>query len=480
MIEDGYKRQIPIEGNLKPDVFLAQCAPIYDDSSSGRLGPTFQAMRAIWITMGLSPDNPFQKWLAPGGCAVIKPNWVLDVNRGGGSMDCLVTNSTLIESLIRWCAEGMLGQGRVIVGDCPIQGCDFQALMRHTRMNEVVQAIGRDYPKLTLEIADWRLTVLRRNGESCGHPVYTDQTLRDCQVEVSEKYTVLDTGEESFLEEISDCSDRFRVTMYKPSLLQSHHRLGTHQYLVRNEVLDADLLINLAKMKTHEKAGLTGAMKNLVGVNGHKEFLPHHIKGSYFSGGDSYCRDNWFAARAEDVYDALWERCGGMSKWRRWYVNKIYVALRVAARLSGGDRMAPGGWCGNDTVWRMILDLNHLLFFGEKRSRHILNVVDGIVAGEGNGPLHPTAKPAGVLLVGENPAYVDAVIAKLMGYNLARVPTVYHAVYHRKSKFGGLGVEEMPIHFIDSSGAVHRGSWKEVPNLRFRPPRHWKRALYVQ
>ena len=464
---------------LKADVFVARCPATYDAASDKEVCATFQAMQAIWTAMGLSPDNPFQKWLAPGGCAVIKPNWVMDLNLGGGGMDCLVTNSTLIEPLIRWCAEAMSGQGRVIVGDCPLQGCDFQALLRHTRMNEVVQSVSRDYPNLTLEIADWRLTVLNRAGGSCCHPVYCDQTLRNSPVEVSEQYSVLDTGQESFLEEISDYSDRFRVTMYKPSLLQSHHRPGAHQYLVRNEVLDADLLINLAKMKTHEKAGLTGAMKNLVGVNGHKEFLPHHIKGSYSSGGDSYCRDNWFAARAEEVYDALWERRSEMGEWRRWYVNKLYVMLRAAARLSGGDRIAPGGWSGNETVWRMTLDLNHLLYFGAKRSRHILNVVDGIVAGEGDGPLRPTAKSAGVLLAGENPAYVDAVIAKLMGYVLARVPTVYHAVYHRKSKFGGPGVEETPMHFIDPSGAVHRGSWKEVPNLRFRPPRHWQRAMNV-
>ncbi len=230
---------------------------------------------------------------------------------------------------------------------------------------------------------------------------------------------------------------------------------------------------------SHEKAGLTGAMKNLVGVNGHKEFLPHHIKGSYFSGGDSYCNDNWFADRAEEVYDRMWESYAESSPGKRWLDRKVYQALKALGRLSGADRITPGGWSGNETVWRMTLDLNHLLFFGAKRSRHILNVVDGVVAGEGDGPLHPTAKAAGMLLAGENPAYVDAVIARLMGYNLARVPTVYHAVYHRKSKFAGPGAEEMPIHFIEPSGAVHRGSWKEVPNLRFRPPRHWQRAMRV-
>src|SRR5208283_2541819 len=113
---------------------------------------------------------------------------------------------------------------------------------------------------------------------------------------------------------------------------------------VRNEVLDADLLINLAKMKTHEKAGLTGAMKNLVGVNGHKEFLPHHIKGSYFSGGDSYCNDSWFAKQAEEVYDQIWEHYAESSALKRWLHRKGYQVLKMLGRVSGADRITPGGW----------------------------------------------------------------------------------------------------------------------------------------
>src|SRR5687768_17691117 len=66
------------------------------------------------------------------------------------------------------------------------------------------------------------------------------------------------------------------------------HGKGRHRYLVAKDVLDADVVINLPKLKTHRKAGVTCALKNLIGINGNKEFLPHHRVGGAEAGGDCY------------------------------------------------------------------------------------------------------------------------------------------------------------------------------------------------
>jgi uncharacterized protein (DUF362 family) len=58
-------------------------------------------------------------------------------------------------------------------------------------------------------------------------------------------------------------------------MAKTHHP-GVHQYLVAKEVIEADIIINLPKLKTHRKAGVTCALKNLIGINGNKEYLPHH------------------------------------------------------------------------------------------------------------------------------------------------------------------------------------------------------------
>ena len=44
-------------------------------------------------------------------------------------------------------------------------------------------------------------------------------------------------------------------------------RNGTVQeYCISEACLEADVIINLPKPKTHRKAGFTGALKNMIGV----------------------------------------------------------------------------------------------------------------------------------------------------------------------------------------------------------------------
>ena len=73
--------------------------------------------------------------------------------------------------------------------------------------------------------------------------------------------------------------------------------------------------------------------------------------------------------------------------------------------------MRSGNWWGNDTIWRTCLDLNKIVAYGqsdgslrtghpEHRRRHLV-LVDGIVAGQGNGPMNPDPLPAGVILLGK-------------------------------------------------------------------------------
>ncbi|MCV6004648.1 DUF362 domain-containing protein, partial [Escherichia coli] len=85
-------------------------------------------------------------------------------------------------------------------------------------------------------------------------------------------FVLFDLGRESLLEPITDQGQNFRVTCYDPRLLAARHAPGRHQYLVSRDIIEADVVINLPKLKTHKKAGLTCALKNLIGINGNKEF----------------------------------------------------------------------------------------------------------------------------------------------------------------------------------------------------------------
>jgi len=332
---------------MKPDVYLVRCPPSYDATPWAAEGRVRQAMGRLWAAMGLDLQNPFRDFLRAGDRAVIKPNWVLHVNLSGQGLDCLITHVSLIYCMMEWCAVAMGGQGQVVVGDCPLQGCRFDRLLESIGMRGILDAFSQRYPRVRVEVADWRLTVLEQPAGDKDHGTCGHQVSRDVAADLAGNYCELDAGRNSFLEDIVEYADRFRVTMYKPSLLRQHHRPGVHRYLIRKDVLEADFLINLPKMKTHEKAGLTGALKNLVGINGHKEYLPHHIKGAYFAGGDCYAHHNWFAAWAEEIYDRWWETYGDLTRGRRWSSEKAYLLLKIAARLTSPDHIAPGSRPGN-------------------------------------------------------------------------------------------------------------------------------------
>ena len=65
----------------------------------------------------------------------------------------------------------------------------------------------------------------------------------------------------------------------------------------------------------------------------------------------------------------------------------------------------------------------------------ILAVVDGIIGGEGNGPMSPDAKPCGVILAGTHPAAVDMAAATLMGFDWQKLRLLKNSFEIRKRNF---------------------------------------------
>jgi uncharacterized protein (DUF362 family) len=84
------------------------------------------------------------------------------------------------------------------------------------------------------------------------------------------------------------------------------------------------------------------------------------------------------------------------------------------------------GWPKNVLHWagiqNSILDLATTL-------RPDFSIVDGIIAMEGNGPIQGTAKPAGVLVMGDDPVAVDATAARVMGLAPERIGYLQKAGY---------------------------------------------------
>jgi hypothetical protein len=193
-------------------------------------------------------------------------------------------------------------------------------------------------------------------------------------------------------------------------------------------VFEADVVLSLPKLKTHRKTGITGALKNLVGINGNKDYLPHHRVGGTLDGGDCYPGRSLRKRMVEFFLDMANRRIGGAS-YRFWWQCARRYWPEVAQSEEGG---LEGSWHGNDTCWRMVLDLNRILLYGradgtmaDTPQRTLWTLTDAIVCGEGEGPLMPSPLVVGAVTFSGCAPAVEMVHAALLKFDHTRLPIVH-------------------------------------------------------
>jgi uncharacterized protein (DUF362 family) len=381
--------------------------------------------------------GPFGRIVTPGSKVVLKPNFVMHENNGPGGMAPLVTHQLLVQHA----TEAVLraGPAEVLVGDAPLQGCEFATLLENTGLDRWSGSLMKRDPRF-IGIRDFRRTV----------SMFVDGVrIAQEDIQPEDQFVLFDLAGESLLESITDGNTSFRVTCYDPRLMAETHAPGRHRYLVAREILEANVIVNLPKLKTHQKAGITCALKNLIGINGNKEYLPHHRIGGFDMGGDCYPGGSDLKRALEFVKDRE-----NMSKsftasriWRS-AADQLYRLLNLK-----GDRLGiEGSWFGNDTIWRTCLDLNRILLYGrpdgtmsDVLQRRVIHIADAIVAGQGNGPLSPDPLPMGLLVAGENPAAVDWVGAYLLGYPPENIPIVREALGNFRWPLTSFGRDEIRL-----------------------------------
>lgn len=390
--------------------------------------PVFALVRGALRDLGLdaarfdTPQwNPLGDLVKPGGKIVVKPNWVLHRNMGEGGMDCMITHPSVLRAVLEYVFLARPAQ--VVLGDAPLQGCDFGRLLDFGGLRTVIADIqARGLP---LEVKDFRRTVMKEEGG-------LKQVAEELRPESD--YVRVDLGPDSLLEPISRDWKKFRVTVYDPRKMRAHHRPGRHRYLIAKEIVDADLVVNVPKLKAHKKAGITCCLKNLIGINGNKEYLPHHRKGGADAGrgGDNYAYRHWQMTLAETLLDGA--NCiRGFPRLYRLCEKLVWRLMRMVARKDPSVQIE-GSWHGNDTIWRTCLDLNRALLYAgpdgpmrETPQREEISIVDAVVAGQGEGPLAPDPLETGAVFAVRNPAIGDFLGAHLLGFAAAKIPLLRHA-----------------------------------------------------
>jgi uncharacterized protein (DUF362 family) len=362
----------------------------------------------------IDKNAPLRDIIEPGMTVLLKPNWVFHENLSGLGNDCLVTHPNLIIATLKEVLKAR--PSRVIIGDAPIQACDFEKLVPEDWRTKVKALAG-----CPVDFIDFRRTILHSGNFAAGQ----DLNMRD-----EGHYILFDLGRDSLLEPVSTSDNRFRITCYDPDILKQHHLQGKHCYLLCREPFEADVIINMPKLKTHKKAGLTAALKNIVGINGNKEYLPHHRTGGVNQGGDCYPGFSLVKSLVEQCLDKA-NRSIGSQQCSKW-LKRSSVLLKIQGKI--GNQEIEGGWYGNDTVWRMTLDLNRLLLYGRTDGtlsdtplRKVYSLTDALVSGEGDGPLAPHPVELNALTFAESSPFADLVHAALMRFDYRKLPTIREA-----------------------------------------------------
>lgn len=368
------------------------------------------SLRGLFSSLGLDPSNQLGSWIKPGMTVVLKPNWVKHEFGATVGRHVLFTHASILRALIDATLQALDGDGRVYVADAPLQGCDFARFRRQSGLAE----LERDYARAPVTFLDLRRQCAEIDDSSSYvrgvHPLAGDPN----------GYSLVDLGPRSRLACLG-VNARFGVTDYNPENTNGQHH-GAHRYLIANSVLGADVILNVPKLKTHMKTGMTGALKNFVGIVGSKDFLPHFRAGSPRLGGDEYPDKNWLSHAASPMRELLQTRA---PLW-------LWKLARAGAQAASMPLIHGGGWHGNDTLWRTIYDLvdiarNYGVGGGLlSRPRPILTLVDAIVAGEDCGPLKPRPKHCGVLAWGEDPGVIDVTCATLMRFDWRKIPLLSH------------------------------------------------------
>jgi uncharacterized protein (DUF362 family) len=438
--------------------------------------PVYEMVEATFRSLGLdaarsgTPEwNPLGDLIAPGDRVVVKPNFVTSKNfhehLRGEKLACSSTHGSVLRPIIDYVLRACGPRGVVKIVDTPVEGCNLSEVTDGLGVTSLVawyRSRGASVELLDLRyfrvVPRMFLDDVRRGGRSLNFGFLVREKLAGDPM----GYTVVDLHERSRFHEVRRRGTRLRFHRSHQRTPVPHHVDGRHEYSIPRTVLDADVVINIPKMKTHKKSGVTLALKSCIGLTNEKYWLPHYTAGTPLEDGDEFPTLPPLEVRIEN-------------QLQRFPLPGDHSLIARAPKVSDGGTQSgllhgwalEGSWEGNDTIWRTVLDLNRILFYADKEGhltespqRRYLAIVDGIIAGEGEGPLASTPRHSGLLVAGEDPALVDLACLRAMGLAERAVAMVSRAF--EDPIVPGSRASDLKV-FLDGPG----------PSGRFVAPKTW-------
>lgn len=440
----------------------------------------YDAVRETLIMMRLDEENintsqwnPLRKLVKPGERVFIKPNMIAEHHRlRKNEWDYVITHGSIIRPIIDYLFLAMEGKGEIIIGDAPQTDSNFYKIVELMGLNQI-----RDVYK---SFKDFHISIINLQDEHW--IVQNDVITGGIKLSGDPLGGVLfDLEEDSFFCELDSRNLTFYGASYNISETNEAHKNGHHKYWVAKSPIVADVFINIPKLKTHKKSGITLNLKNLVGINANKNFLPHYIFGSPENGGDQFEKYD-LKAKMENLI---------VVPIKNFMTKKNPLAIFLARKLKKvgykvfGDTeetVRSGNWYGNNTVWRMALDLNKILIYGNSdgtfhrnfsERKRFFSIVDGIIGMEGNGPVAGDRKVCGIIIAGFNPVAVDGAGAKIMGFNPLKIKMISKSFEKQSLPLVDFQIEDIACISNDDKFNKKLVDIKYEDSFKFRPHFGW-------
>ena len=425
---------------------------------------------------GKNSWNPLGEIIKPGDNVVIKPNFVLSSHMAGGELYSIITHPAMIRAMVDYCYIAMRGAGKLTIADAPQMDCDFDQLLKVTRIEEIKKFYEKE-KGFSVNIYDLRNFWAQKGKEKI--------TFSNLRTELSgdpNGSSIINLGEKSEFYK-SGNQDKFYGADFDRKETIRHHQGAIQEYSVSKTILLADVVISMPKLKVHRKTGVTLNAKGLVGINTNKNYLVHYTLGTPSENGDQFPEilgtgERFLVKTQRLAFDRLLARKSKaadfcyrvLTKAYKIFIEPLGIAVDPRKKLLDG-----GDWYGNDSAWKMVVDLMKIIYYADHNGiiqkypqRKIFSVIDGIIGGEGEGPLVPDEKRSGVVIAGFNPVAVDLAAMKLMGFDWKKIRIYPNLLASRNFDF-----------FINESGQrpVISDFGAESQNFDFKPSLGWKGSI---
>jgi uncharacterized protein (DUF362 family) len=354
-----YGNQTIVSFNHDPSIEYGTACP-YDSGDN----PAYDFVWETVETLGLgNSTSPLASLVSPGDSVLIKPNWV-DFG------PAVYTRPQVVRPLVDKAIAA--GATEVYIGDGGVGVSGTQYVADSGNFTAMVDELKLRHPGITIDTVvlndldhGWRWVSLGNESSFAGSG-YSHYDLASGGGATLYGHTYYSTADPQGVNPGGDT-------------------LGW--YAVSDRLLEADVIINVPKLKTHQSMIATMSIKNLVGCT----------LGSTYDeeGGD----------------------------------NLVRIAHR---KTTGGPNAFE-----NDIFWRAILDVNKVVRYADgdgvlqpTPQREYLTVLDGIQAMErsqhhiwgGGLPYYRH-----VVLASTDPVALDAVACRVMGYDFAEIPSIANA-----------------------------------------------------